>query len=139
MTKEKESKSVEEYFEKVRNGEVEILVSKEERLDLGDLVYDGGELRIDFESFDDWHHRFLKRFFDGVDASSGDIPDEFVKSYFMKVKQTLFDHTYYTVTHEKTVAATTDNVIKSTLNYPELCADLALLAFEERKDGMSHS
>ena len=63
---------------------------KKGSLDLGDLVYDGGELRIDFEAFNDWHRRFLKRFFDGVDASSGDTPDHFEKLYFEKVKQTLF-------------------------------------------------
>ena len=114
--------------------------SKEDKFNLGDLVYDGGELRIDFEAFDDWHRRFFKRFFNGVEASSGDIPSDFEKSYFMKVKQTLFDHTYYTVTHARNeVTARTDNVVKSTFNYPELCADLALLAFDEREDSISHS
>ncbi len=122
MTKEKESRSVEDHFAKVNNGGVEIPVSKEGKLDLGDLVYDGGEIRIDFESFDDGHRRFFKRFFDGVDASSGHIPSDFVKSYFVKVKQTLFDHTYYTVAHERNDGAgRTGNVIKSTFNYPELC------------------
>ena len=139
MTKEKETKSVEEYFEKVRNGEVEILVSKEERLDLGGLVYDGGEVRIDFESFDDWHRRFFKRFFDGVESSSVFIPNNLVKSHIRKVKQTLFDHTYYIVNHVKnTNTGRTNNVAKPTFNYPELCAALALLAFEERKDDVSH-
>ena len=37
MTKEHESKSVEEYFEKVRNGEVEILISKKKREELSSL------------------------------------------------------------------------------------------------------
>ena len=87
---------------------------KKGSLDLGDLVYDGGELRIDFEAFNDWHRRFLKRFFDGVDASSGDTPDHFEKLYFEKVKQTLFDHTYFTVAHEiNGRTGRTDNVAKS--------------------------
>ena len=100
----------------------------------GGLVYDGGELLIDFEAFDDWHRRFIKRFFDGVDASEVAIPDDLVKSHLKKVKYTLFNHTLYTTVHERTVAGTTDNVIKTTFNYPELCADLALLAFDERED-----
>lgn len=37
MTKVKESRSVEEYFEKVRNGEVEVLVSKEKNANLNGL------------------------------------------------------------------------------------------------------
>lgn len=103
-------------------------------LDLSDFIYDGGELGIDFEPFDVWMTRFVKRFFDGVEASEIVLSDDLVNSHFKKVKKTILDHVTYTTTFKDGVAATTDNVVKTSFRHPELCADIALLALEERED-----
>ncbi|MDE0401000.1 MAG: hypothetical protein OXL96_24670 [Candidatus Poribacteria bacterium] len=124
----------------VRKNEVEgTEVQKEEYkalkdLDLSDFIYDGGELGIDFEPFDVWMARFVKRFSDGVEASEVVLSNDLVSSHFKKVTKTILDHVTYTTTFKEGVAATTDNVVKTSFNHPELCADIALLTFEERED-----
>ena len=85
------------------------------------------------KSLDTWYDRFFKRFLDGIGSSEVISPETFDESYLVEIFSAISDNISHVFASDIGFTVRTDDLIIPIVNSPEMCADIALLAYEIRK------